>query len=126
MRMPAAVAMIVVGLVLGFAVTVSPSWLSIGLLGSTLVVAGLAALAIAVMGRVSGARRERWHAAGPILISLGFIFALTGVVLSCVAGYLVSPWRGRGTVSSWLRPPPPVDDDRTAIFHRPYDGELPR
>jgi len=147
MRMPAAVAMIVVGLVLGFAVTVSPSWLSIGLLGSTLVVAGLAALAIAVMGRVSGARRERWHAAGPILmaaggglwlavhppyvrgldlLSLGFIFALTGVVLSCVAGYLVSPWRGRGTVSSWLRPPPPVDDDRTAIFHRPYDGELPR
>ncbi|MDQ6874015.1 MAG: hypothetical protein M3042_02990 [Actinomycetota bacterium] len=147
MRMPAAVAMIVVGLILGFAVTASPSWLSIGLLGSMLVVAGLAALAIAVMGRVSGARRERWHAAGPCLIaaggglwlavhppyvrgldllSLGFILALTGAGLSCVAGYLVSPWRGRGALSSWLRPPAPFDDDPTTVFHRPPDGELPR
>lgn len=147
MRMPAAVAMIVLGLVLGFAVTVSPSWLSIGLLGSTLVVAGLAALAIAVLGRVSHARRERWHAAGPglmavggglwlavhppyvrglDLLSLGFILAVTGVVLSCVACYLVSPWRGHDTVSSWLRPPATFDDDQTTVFHRPYDGELPR
>lgn len=147
MRMPAAVAMIVLGLVLGFAVTVSPSWLSIGLLGSTLVVAGLAAMAIAVLGRVSRARRERWHAAGPCLLaaggalwlavhppyvrgldllSLGFILAVTGVVLSCVACYLVSPWRGRDTVSSWLRPRAPLDDDQTTVFHPPYDGERPR
>lgn len=125
--MPVAVTMIVGGLVLGFAVTASPSWLSIGLLGSTLVLAGLAGLLIAALGRVSGARRERWHAAGPWLmlaggalwlaihppyvkgvdlVSLGFIIAVTGLVVSALAAYLVSPWRRRGAVMSWLRPGP--------------------
>lgn len=127
MRMPMAVSLIVAGLVLSFAVTVSPSWLSIGLLGTTLVVSGLTGLLIAGLGRASRAGRERWHAAGPWLmlaggtlwlaihppyvkgvdlVSLGFIIAVTGAVISAVAAYLVCPWRGRGLLRSWLAPGP--------------------
>lgn len=127
MRMPMAVTLIVTGLVLGFAVTASPFWLSIGLLGTTLVVSGLAGLLIAALGRASHAGRERWHAAGPWLllaggtlwlaihppyvkgvdlVSVGFIIAITGAVISVVAACLVSPWRGRGVLRSWLAPGP--------------------
>jgi len=132
-RVPMAVSMIVAGLVLGFAVTASPSWLSIGMLGSTLVIAGAAGLLIGVLGRLSHARRQRWHAVGPWLmiaggalwlalrlpymtgldpVSLGFILALTGLVVSCLAAYLVSPWRGSGVVGSWLRPGTPRSGTR--------------
>ena len=144
MRMPAAVAMIVTGLVLGFAVTISPRWLSIGMLGSALFVSGLAALGIAVLGRISRARRERWHAAGPLLmaaggtlwlavhapyvkgidlVSLGFIMAVCGLITTIVAAYLVSPWRGHRVLSSWLRPPVPPDEpdhDRTMYLPRSH------
>lgn len=146
MRMPIAVSLIVAGLILGFAVTVSPSWLSIGLLGTALVLTGAAGLLIAVLGRVSGARREPWHAAGPWLmlaggilwlaihppyvrgidlVSLGFIVAFTGLVLSGLAAGLVSPWRGRGVLMSWLRPgagparyQPEPDQDATRRIDR--------
>jgi hypothetical protein len=154
-----AVSMIVVGLVLGFAVTVSPSWLSIGLLGTSLLVGGLAGLLITVLGRTSRARRERWHAIGPWLLtaggtlwlaihepyikgldllSLGFITAMAGLVMTAVAAYLVSPWRGQGVLTSWLRPgqqqayapeqyeqqrsyQPYSDDDRTIVMRPPED-----
>ena len=142
MPMSGAVSMIVVGLVLGFAVTASPSWLSIGLLGSCLVVAGLAGLLIAALGRVTRARRERWHGAGPVLmaaggtlwlavhppyvrgidlLSLGFIVAVTGLVVSLVAAYLVSPWRAGDVVSAWRQPPVVHDDDATRILPRSWD-----
>jgi len=159
-RMPIAVGLIVVGLVLGFAVTGSPSWLSIGLLGTTLAVAGLAGLLIGALGRISRARRERWHAAGPWLmvaggalwlaihppyvegidlVSLGFIVAVTGLVVSGLAAYLVSPWRGRGMLMSWLRPGPPAgpgpdseryrdndrDDDPTILLPPIRDDRFP-
>jgi len=160
--------MIVLGLVLGFAVTISPSWLSIGMLGTSLFVGGLAGLLIIILGRVSHARRERWHAIGPWLIavglivwlaihepyikgldllSLGFITAMAGVVLTGAAAYLVSPWRGRGIIANWIRPPhrpadetqyygqppqqqsyepyqpyqPYPDNDRTAVLRPPED-----
>ncbi len=162
-----AVSMIVVGLVLGFAVTISPSWLSIGMFGTALFVGGLAGLLITVLGRVTRARRERWHAIGPWLVavglivwlavhepyirgldlvSLGFITAMAGLVMTGVAAYLVSPWRGRGVISAWIRPqhrpvdetqhygtPPPSqyqpyqpyqqfpDDDRTIVMRPPDD-----
>ena len=143
MRMPVAIALIAVGLALGFAVTASPSWLSIGLLGSSLVIGGLGGLLIAVLGRTSRARRERWHAAGPWLmvaggtlwlavhpvyvkgvdlVNLGFITAVCGLITTAVAAYLVSPWRGRGILASWLRPPrQEYDDDRTLLMQRPPD-----
>ncbi len=137
MRMPIAVTMLVVGLTLGFAVTASPSWISIGLLGSSLVIGGLAGVLIAVFGRMSRARRERWHAAGPWLIaaggilwlavhpvyikyldlvSLGFVMALSGLVTTALAAYFVSPWRNRGVIRSWLTPPQPYDYDRTTAY----------
>lgn len=145
MRIQTAIGMTVVGLVLGFAVTASPSWLSIGLLGGTLVIAGLAGLTLATMGRASHTRREAWHAIGPWLmavggalwlaihppyvrfidlVSLGFIAALSGLVVTLFAGYLVSPWRGRGILASWLRPPAPrYYDDQTMQLRRPYDDD---
>jgi hypothetical protein len=152
-----AVSMIVLGLVLGFAVTISPSWISIGLLGLSVLVGGLAGLLITVLGRTSHARRERWHAIGPWLltaggtvwlaihepylkgldlVSLGFITALAGLVVTGVAAYLVSPWHGRGVLASWLRPQQQPyeqqqygsrsyqsyqDDDRTIVMRPPED-----
>jgi len=144
-RLPMATILIVTGLVLGFAVTVSPSWLSLGSLGATLFVAGLTGVLIASLGRLSDARRERWHAAGPWLmvaggtlwlalrppyvrgvdlVSLGFILALTGLLVSALAAYLVAPWRGRGVLRSWLRPEPArstyrQDDDPTVLRPEP-------
>lgn len=143
-----AVSMIIVGLVLGFAVTISPSWLSIGLLGTALLVGGLAGLLITVLGRVSRARRERWHAIGPWLmtaggtvwlaihepyvrgidlVSLGFITAVAGLVMTAVAAFLVSPWRGRGILASWLRPPAaPYQPDRAEYGQQvPYQPQPP-
>lgn len=159
-----AISMIVVGLVLGFAVTISPSWLSIGMLGTSLFIGGLAGLLITVLGRMARARRERWHAIGPWLVavglivwlaihepyvrgldllSLGFITAMAGLVMTAAAAYVVSPWRGRGIISAWIRPPHrPVDethyygqpapapeapyqgyqtDDRTVVMRPPED-----
>ncbi len=142
MPLSGAVAMIVTGLVLGFAVTASPSWLSIGLLGSCLVISGLAALLIAVLGRISRARRERWHGAGPVLmamggtlwlavhppyikgldlLNLGFIIAVTGFVTTLAAAYVVSPWRGRNLAASWLNPPPVPDAEQTRVLPRASD-----
>lgn len=140
MRLPVAVTMLVVGLALGFAVTASPSWISIGLLGTSLVIAGAGGLLVAVLGRISRARRERWHAAGPWLlavggtlwlavhpvyvegidlVNLGFIIAVSGLVSTALATYLVSPWRGRGVLKSWLTPVQPPDDDRTMMIRPP-------
>jgi len=140
--MPMAVTMLMAGLALGFAVTASPSWVSIGLLGSSLVVAGLGGLLVAVLGRISGARRERWHAAGPWLIAvggilwlavhpvyvkgvdlvnLGFIVAVSGVVSTGLAAYLVSPWHARGILRSWLQVQQPYDPDQTTLIQPPPD-----
>ncbi len=140
MGITTAVSMIVLGLVLGFAVTISPSWLSIGLLGTSVLVGGLAGLLINVLGRMSRSRRERWHAIGPWLLvaggavwlaihepyvrgldllSLGFITAMAGLVLTGVAAYLVSPWRGRGILASWLRPSAPQATDGEQPDHQP-------
>ncbi len=143
MRMSVAVAMLVVGLTLGFAVTASPSWISIGLLSTSLVIAGLAGLLIAVLGRISGARRERWQAIGPWLlagggilwlavhpfyvrgldlVSLGFIMAVCGLITTGVAAFLVSPWRGRGILRSWLSPQQSqeaYDPDNTTMLQQP-------
>lgn len=140
MRLWVAVTMLVIGLILGFAVTASPSWISVGLLGSSLVIAGLAGLLIAVLGRISRARREPWQAAGPWLLAagctlwlavhpfyvtgidllnLGFVLALCGLLTTALAAYFVSPWRGRGVVRSWLRPQQPYDPDQTALMQRP-------
>lgn len=141
-----AVSMIVVGLVLGFAVTISPSWLSIGMLGTALFIGGLAGLLITALGRASRARRERWHAAGPWLVtvglivwlaihepyirgldllSLGFITALAGLVLTAVAAYLVSPWRGRGIIASWVRPPRRTADETQYYGPAPQAPQQP-
>lgn len=140
MRMPVAVTMLVLGLALGFAVTASPDWISIGLLGSSLFIAGAGGLLIAVFGRMSRARREPWHAAGPWLlaaggtlwlavhpvyikgidlVNLGFVVALVGFVATALAAYFVSPWRGRGLLRSWITPQQPYDNDQTALLQRP-------
>lgn len=136
-----AVTMLVVGLTLGFAVTISPSWISLGLFSASLVVAGASGVTIAVMGRMSRVRRELWHAIGPWLlaaggtlwlalhtpyikgldlVSLGFILALCGLIATALAAYFVSPWRGRGIVQSWLRPQQDAyDPDKTTLMQRP-------
>lgn len=140
MRMWVAVTMLVVGLTLGFAVTISPSWISLGLFSTSLVIAGAAGLAIAVMGRISRVRREFWHAVGPWLlaaggtlwlaihpiyikgidlVSLGFIMAVCGLIATALAAYFVSPWRGRGVVRSWLRPQEAYDPDKTTLMQQP-------
>lgn len=140
MRMWVAVTLLVVGLALGFAVTISPSWISIGLLASSLVIAGASGLLIAVLGRMSRARRERWQAVGPWLlaaggtlwlalhpiyirgldlVNLGFIMAVCGLITTALAAYFVSPWRGRGVLRSWLRPQEPYDPDKTALMQQP-------
>lgn len=142
MRMWVAVTLLVLGLSLGFAVTASPSWISIGMLGTSLFIGGAAGLTIAVLGRMSRARREIWQASGPWLLaagltlwlalhpiyvkdidllSLGFIMVVCGLVATVVAAYLVAPWRGqrRGAVRSWLRPPQPYDPDQTRVMQQP-------
>ncbi|MGB9377995.1 MAG: hypothetical protein WCB04_10840 [Mycobacteriales bacterium] len=142
MRMWVAVTLLVLGLSLGFAVTASPSWISIGMLGTSLFIGGAAGLTIAVLGRMSRARREIWQASGPWLLaagltlwlalhpiyvkdidllSLGFIMVVCGLVATVVAAYLVAPWRGqrRGAVRSWLRPPQSYDPDQTRVMQQP-------
>ena len=135
-----AVTMLVIGLTLGFAVTISPSWISIGLLGTSLAIAGGSGLLIAVLGRMSRVRRERWQAVGPWLlaaggtlwlavhpiyikgldlVNLGFIMTVCGLIATALAAYFVSPWRGRGVVQSWLRPQESYDPDKTTLMQQP-------